>query len=126
MVDAQIGTISLPISVAPRINDIAVTVTQIKEIYSTQWINDEETPMSFYLEYEDSTGVKNAIEYDSGLSTDNVIFFNIPSEIYADLDTYSLLFYWQVVNTADPPVVLEQIYTKQAIPLTVRDLHQTQ
>ena len=128
MVTAQIGTIALPIIVTPRINDAPVTVTQIKEIYSSEWVSDETTPMSFYLEYEDSTGTLQTILYNAGLSNDSQLVFDIPDAIYAALDTYSLLFFWLVVPNpqTDPATTLEKIYTTQTIPLVIADLHNTQ
>jgi hypothetical protein len=128
MVEVQVGSIAVPIIITPRILDVPVTVTQIKEVYSSEWVSDEDTPMTFYLEYEDSTnpGVPQSILYNSSLSSNTQLVFDIPNEIYADLDTYSLLFYWLVTDTEDPPTQLEKVYTKQAIPLVVRDLHQTQ
>lgn len=124
----EINSISVPVLVTPRINGIAVTVTQIKTIYSAYFVDPTSTPLSFWLEYRDAVGTDlvTTIEYDPAKSSDSQLFFPIPDALYQNENKYSVLFFWLVQDNATPtPNNLEKIYTEQALVLEVVDLHNT-
>lgn len=118
--EAQVGSVSLPILITPRIDDQAVTVTQIKTVYSGKWTSDPSTPMSFLLELKDEFGNITSVT-DSG-STDSQLNFPVPDSVYANVITYTVMVYWVVKNTGG--TIIEKVPTIQPLTLEVADLHQ--
>lgn len=124
----EINSITVPVLVTPRINQVPVTVTQIKTVYSSVFESDETTPLSFWLEYRAAVGTDDVvtIEWDPSKSSDSQLFFPIPDALYQNENKYSVLFFWLVQDDAMPtPADLEKIYTEQALVLEVVDLHNT-
>jgi len=121
--EVEVGTVQLPFYVIPRISGKKVTVTQIKEQYSNFWVNDTDTPISFFIEYSDRNGVKQTIEYDPSKSEDHVLYFLPPDAFYEDIKVLTLLFYWLVTDDDDPPAELEKIYTMEPLILDIKELH---
>jgi len=120
---AQLGSVFLPILMTPRINQVPVTVTQIKTIYSSKFVDNSTTPLDFYLEYADRTGAKTEIKWDSVKSSDSLIYFPVPDAVYATLAKYSVLFYWTVSDNSVPAVVIEKIFVEQPQVLEIEDQH---
>lgn len=120
---AQLGSIFLPVLMTPRINQIPVTVTQIKTIYSSKFVDNTTTPLDFWLEYADRLGNKTEVKWDSTKSSDSLIYFPIDDSVYASLAKYSVLFYWTVSNNAMSAVVIEKIFVEQPQVLEIEDQH---
>lgn len=121
----ELNSINVPVLVTPRINGIVVTVTQIKTTYSSVFVDNTTTPMTFWMEYRDAVGSDAVvtIEYDPSKSSDSQLYFPIPDELYQNENKYSVLFFWLVQNNAMPPVNLEKIYVEQPLVLEVLNLH---
>lgn len=118
--EVQIGSVSIPILMVPRIDDVPVTVTQIKTVYSSKWTDDVNTPLSFLLELKDENGVITDVA-DAG-STDTQINFPVPDSAYTGIATYTVMAYWIVKNLSS--VVIEKVPIIQSLTLEVVDLHQ--
>ena len=115
MVDVQIGTKSLPVLVRPRIDGKFVTVTDIKNNFSNFYIDDNTTPIEFFIEYKKRETLEVVLKWDSVKSTDSTIFFPIPNDFYTSKQNWTVLVYWTIAT--------EKIYTIEAITISVKDLH---
>lgn len=121
----ELNSINVPVLVTPRINGIAVTVTQIKTTYSSVFVDNTSTPMSFWLEYRDasSSDAVVTIEWDPVKSSDSQLFFPIPDALYQTENKYSVLIFWLVQDNGLPPTNLERVYVEQPLVLEVLNLH---
>ena len=120
MPKVHIGTIFLPILLTPRIDGLAVKVSDIKNTYSGKYISDVLTPLDFHLEYEVRGGTPQVIDWDPTSSTDSLTYFPVPDAVYASEITYSVIFFWTVKSGSN---VIEKIPTQNKLVLEVLDLH---
>lgn len=123
--EVELGTVSLPFFVIPRIDGVAVGVSDIKSTYSNKFENDTDTPMSFFAELSLRDGTKTTVEWDESKSTDSVLYFPIADTIYATRAVYTVMFYWIVYNDDTPtPAEIEKIFTMEPMTLDVKELHE--
>ena len=120
MTEVQVGSTFRPIRLIPKVGGVPVTQTDIKNNYSNLYVDDPSTPLTWVLEWK-RRGDTNAttINFNSGLSTDSEIYFDIPDSFYAAIQKYTVLFAWVVTGASDT----EKIYCEEAIQIDVRDLH---
>ena len=119
MPEAQTGSTTLPILVIPRIGGVPVTQTQIKNNFSNVFVDDNQTPLTWVLEYITRDGTLNTQDFDDALSTDSVIFFPLTDSFYAVDIIWTLLPFWQIVGLTQT----EKIYADESIMFEVKDLH---
>jgi len=115
LVEVQKGALITPITIRPRIDGNIVTQTQIKNDFSNQFVDDNTTPIAFFMESKIRGGNPVELAWDESKSTDNLIFFQPADAFYANEVKYTLLFFWTIAA--------EKVFTKIPINLEVKDYH---
>jgi len=120
MTEAQVGSTFLPIKIKPFIDGLPKTQQNIKDNFSNLYVDDPTTPLTWVLEHKKKGDtVATTVNFDAGLSTEAVIYFDMPDTFWATIQKYTVLVAWVVTGLGK----VEKIYNEEEFTIDVRDLH---